>query len=88
MMWNIFHLLVVFISMNTNIAVLTIFKMVLRREKFNTNDLVKITGCSKRTCFRYIKDIKQFVKDNTRYELHYSAKLKSFVLIEAKPKTK
>ena len=72
--------------MKTNIAVLTIFKMVIKKEKFNTNDLVKITGCSKRTCFRYIKDIKEFIKENTRYELKYSAKTKSFLLVETKHK--
>ena len=72
--------------MKTNIAVLTIFKMVIKKEKFNTNDLVKITGCSKRTCFRYIKDIKEFIKENTRFELKYSAKTKSFLFVEAKHK--
>lgn len=72
--------------MKTNIAVLTIFKMVIKKERFNTNDLVKITGCSKRTCFRYIKDIKEFIKENTRFELKYSARLKSFVLVEARQK--
>lgn len=85
-MWNILHPNVVFIDMKTNIAVLTIFKMVIKKEKFNTNDLVKITGCSKRTCFRYIKDIKEFIKENTRFELKYSAKTKSFLLVEAKHK--
>ena len=60
--------------------------MVIKKEKFNTNDLVKITGCSKRTCFRYIKDIKEFIKENTRFELRYSAHLKSFVLVETRAK--
>lgn len=73
--------------MKTNIAILTIFKMVIKKEKFNTNDLVKITGCSKRTCFRYIKDIKEFIKENTRFELRYSARQKSFILVETRAKS-
>ncbi len=68
--------------MKTNIAILTIFKMVIKREKFNTEDLERITGCSKRTCFRYIKDIKEFIRDNTHFELTYSPKEKSFILVE------
>ena len=73
--------------MKTNIAILTIFKMVIKREKFNTSDLVRITGCSKRTCFRYIKDIKEFIRDNTRFELKYSTKNKTFILVERTPKS-
>lgn len=67
-------------------AILLVYEMINSGEKFMVEDLEKKLGCSRRTCLRYLKDVKTFYrlyhKDET---IVYDGKKKSFILV---PKTR
>ncbi len=64
-------------------AVLTIYDYLLNKKSFKTRDIEQLTGCSNRTCVRYIKDIRTYLEQSGQnVALVYSKQLKSFVLAE------
>ena len=61
-------------------CILKIYQMLVNGEEFSFTYLMNEFNCSKRTCVRYIREVKAFIKDNLHKKVHYSRKNDSFIL--------
>lgn len=67
--------------MKKSYVVLVIYEMLQEGKPFTTKYLENALGCTRRTCVRYIKEIKEYLKKRKPdMEVVYKAKEKSFVL--------
>lgn len=66
--------------MTKSIALLVIYDRLLRKEPITIEALSELCDRSRRTCLRYIKDIRYFLKKYKNTNLLYDRKKKFFLL--------
>jgi len=72
--------------MKKSYAILVVYDSLRNKKSFQVKDMEKELGCSRRTCLRYTKDIKDYLSIyHPELTLFYDRKKQSFLL---KQKTK
>ncbi len=67
--------------MNNAETLLVVYDMVLSGRSYQIKDLVERSGCSRRTCFRYLKCIREHLeRKGGPYQLVYDRKLRKYEL--------
>ncbi|MCI1734263.1 MAG: HTH domain-containing protein [Bacilli bacterium] len=75
--------------MKKSFSLLIIYDLLLSKSPFQLNTLVEMLHCSRRTCLRYLKDIRSyFAKCCPNRRIVYLPKKHSFYLEETKPEKK
>lgn len=70
-------------SIKKDIAILVLYQRLDNDGGFSFDFLKNITDCSKRTCSRYLSDIRLFLKEyEKKHELVYCNKTKEYVLVK------
>lgn len=68
--------------MKKSIAVLWIYDALTSNERLNIEQLMEACDCSRRTCLRYIKDLRDYLKKYRKKNLIFERKKNSFTIVD------